>query len=227
MEKQSILLFVGGLPLHACDQNLSRYFRKFGSLDSAEVKRTPDGKSKGYGFVKFIKAEDALAALQPNIHQILGRQVTVEPAQDPKEREYLGKSRSIRKVVIWGIPSKLHGPEILASLARIGSVETITPISQSVGSGEFFCTVIMQDHEKSQALIQKSVLELRDGTILRVSGVSEANLSGFRTPQETSQKIRATNRSVHNSARGGLEAQSPTGRMGLSSRDQLKRSATE
>lgn len=184
MEQQPILLFVGGLPLHACDQNLSRYFRKYGPLDSAEVKRTSDGKSKGYGFVRFLKAGDARLTLKDMNHEILGRKVNLELAKDNQESTFVTKSRTSRKLVISRIPEHTSLHEILASLSKICPVEKITPIRVSENNGQRFCTVIMQEYQKSQDLVTASILKLKDGTILEITGGNESHLRGDQTSNQ-------------------------------------------
>lgn len=58
MEKDTTYtkIFVGGLPYHANDASLRKYFETFGDIDEAVVitdKQT--GKSRGYGFVSSFK----------------------------------------------------------------------------------------------------------------------------------------------------------------------------
>lgn len=182
MEQQPTLLFVGGLPLHACDQNLSKYFRKFGPLDSAEVKRTPDGKSKGYGFVKFIRAEDARSAMQTQNHIILGRAINLEIAKDPQENQFLAKARTNRKLMVSGIPGTTDLQEILASLSKVGAVEKLSHMKNAGSDGTFGCTAIMQDYQKAQDLIKLSYLVLKNGAFLHIAGVPDVNLGGDRVP---------------------------------------------
>jgi hypothetical protein len=57
------------------------YFSRFGTVTTAEVKRTPEGRSRGFGFINFAKlapgAEDDLFSSNP--HTIDGRAVDVLP----------------------------------------------------------------------------------------------------------------------------------------------------
>ena len=45
-------LFVGGLPYHTTDQELTQYFQQFGAIrEAAIILEKENKKSKGYGFV--------------------------------------------------------------------------------------------------------------------------------------------------------------------------------
>src|SRR3990167_7433769 len=93
------LLFVGGLPLHACDQNLTRYFRRFGPLDSAEVQRRSSGRSKGYAFLKMKNPADTLKVLYCNkAHMVLGKRISVELAEKPSW-SFLNQNKGSKYVV--------------------------------------------------------------------------------------------------------------------------------
>ena len=100
------LLFVGGLPLHACDQNLTRYFRRFGPLDSAEVQRRSSGRSKGYAFLKMKNPADTLKVLYCNkAHMVLGKRISVELAEKPSW-SFLNQNKGSKYVVeLSGIPA--------------------------------------------------------------------------------------------------------------------------
>jgi len=49
-------IFVGGLPYHTTDESLGQFFKKFGNIEEAVViNDRQTGKSRGYGFVIFLK----------------------------------------------------------------------------------------------------------------------------------------------------------------------------
>jgi len=56
------------------------YFSKFGEITTAEVKRNPDGRSRGFGFINFSRlSPDGEADLFRNPHSLDGRSVDVLP----------------------------------------------------------------------------------------------------------------------------------------------------
>jgi len=61
-------LIVNYLPLHFREKNLRKLFQEFGLIESCIImynrKNNRKGRSKGFGFVKFFRPEDAIAAVQ-------------------------------------------------------------------------------------------------------------------------------------------------------------------
>jgi RNA recognition motif-containing protein len=84
-------LFVGGLPWEATSSELQELFTKaeVGTVVSAEVKvDRMSGKSRGYGFVEMSTDEEAAEAIKMlNGTELGGRQIKVDEAQPPRERQ--------------------------------------------------------------------------------------------------------------------------------------------
>jgi len=80
-------VFVGNLAFRTTDQALQEAFSKYGDVKSGVI-ITRGRRSLGYGFVEFTSAEEAVSAVEKmNRVEIFGRQVKVEIAKDPAERE--------------------------------------------------------------------------------------------------------------------------------------------
>ena len=82
-------LFVGNLSWDARDEDLRTLFAECGEVTEAVVITERDsGRSKGFGFVTFAKAEEAAAAIEKfNEFEFMGRSLTVNEAQPPKPRK--------------------------------------------------------------------------------------------------------------------------------------------
>jgi RNA recognition motif-containing protein len=146
------MLFVGGLPLHACDQNLARYFRKYGPLDTIEVQRNLDGKSRGFAFIQYLRAADAQKAIDHAPHLLLGKSVSLQFALDSNIAASMTKMRQTRKLYLSEIPPQVQESDILTALSHLGSVEKL--ISPRFGiQSRGFCYVIMTNAEDYQYLI--------------------------------------------------------------------------
>jgi RNA-binding protein Musashi len=73
-------LFVGGLPQDCTDEELLQYFTAFGEV-KVEIKRQPDGRSRGFGFVYFPDDQvrsDVLSISVMDGHEIRGKKVDVK-----------------------------------------------------------------------------------------------------------------------------------------------------
>ncbi|KAI1713623.1 RNA recognition motif domain-containing protein [Ditylenchus destructor] len=77
---EEFAVFVGNLPSDATDDSLFKTFSKFGKIVHWEVKRDHNtNRSRGYGFVSFEKAEQAVQAVSGGPYILKGKTLRVEP----------------------------------------------------------------------------------------------------------------------------------------------------
>ena len=84
-------LFVGNINWNASKEDLEEVFGEFGELEEVILIKDENGRSKGFGFVTFVNADDAQTAIQKlNGHDIDGRPLFVNEArpQEKRERRY-------------------------------------------------------------------------------------------------------------------------------------------
>lgn len=82
-------LFVGSLDWKLRDQDLREAFEQFGELEYVRVimERDNPNRSRGFGYVTFINAEDAQKAMEAMNGQTLGsRPITVTEARPREDR---------------------------------------------------------------------------------------------------------------------------------------------
>jgi RNA recognition motif-containing protein len=80
----AVKLFVGGLSFSTTDEGLRAAFARHGTVESAQIVKGPDGRSRGFGFVEMAvpaEAEQAIAGL--NGTTLDGRTIRVEKAGAP------------------------------------------------------------------------------------------------------------------------------------------------
>jgi RNA recognition motif-containing protein len=179
------LLFVGGLPLHACDQNLTRYFRRFGPLDSAGVQRRPTGRSKGYAFIQFMHPADALKVLQTE-HTIMDQKVTVrvakKPNLDPAGLEW--NPRSTRTVLVQSIPIDMDLSQFIGWLSRYIKVEHFCPITVEPFFKTKQCYVIPKTVKEANKIIQMGQIFIEEGLTIEFKALNaKQNLVGAEGAQ--------------------------------------------
>lgn len=79
-------LFVGNISWGATDQDLKDLFGEFGDISEATIITDREtGRSKGFGFVTFVNAEDAEKALSLDKHELDGRPINVSEAKQREE----------------------------------------------------------------------------------------------------------------------------------------------
>ena len=71
-------LFVSNLSFETTWKELKDCFKQCGEVERADVKKYPDGRSRGFGTVRFLKASDAEAAIAKlNGSELQGREIEV------------------------------------------------------------------------------------------------------------------------------------------------------
>ena len=74
-------LYIGNLPFAMTDCELEQQLGKFGPVADVHVLRTPDGQSRGMGFVTMRDAADTAAVLEAGSFEYMGRRPYVRPAR--------------------------------------------------------------------------------------------------------------------------------------------------
>lgn len=75
-------VFVGGFPINTTENELRGHFEKHFRIREAKVIRSPEGVSKGYGFITFENEEEAEAVknMSPQKLEFKGRKLNLGPA---------------------------------------------------------------------------------------------------------------------------------------------------
>jgi cold-inducible RNA-binding protein len=81
-------LYVGNLSYNITSQALEALFAEYGQVKSAQVVMDRDtGRSKGFGFVEMVDANEAREAIEGlNLREVEGRSLTVNEARPREER---------------------------------------------------------------------------------------------------------------------------------------------
>merc|ERR1719361_1457745 len=73
-------VFVGGLRKSTSEDKVVAHFAKFGQVDNVDIKRLPDGTSRGFAFVKFVEKEAVDKVIEArSSHMIDNKWVAVRP----------------------------------------------------------------------------------------------------------------------------------------------------
>jgi RNA recognition motif-containing protein len=91
-------LFIGSLAYATTDDGLKAHFEQIGEVESARVITDRDsGRSKGFGFVQFVNADDNQKAIdQLDGKELDGRTISVglaRPKEDRPRRDFGGNDR--------------------------------------------------------------------------------------------------------------------------------------
>jgi len=129
-------LFVGGLSWETTQENLQRYFSRYGDvIDCVVMKNSESGRSRGFGFVTFSDPANVSLVLQSGPHQLDGRTIDPKPC-NPRSLQKPKRSNSYPKVFLGGLPSNITETDLRQYFQRFGKVMEV---------------VIMYDQEKKKS----------------------------------------------------------------------------
>ncbi|VDO30614.1 unnamed protein product [Haemonchus placei] len=75
--RRPVDLIVLGVSFKTTDEGFKKYFESYGTVSFAEIKRTAEGSSKGFGFVQMSTLEEQDKVLSVAVHMIDGRRCEV------------------------------------------------------------------------------------------------------------------------------------------------------
>ncbi|KAK6056255.1 hypothetical protein COOONC_06240 [Cooperia oncophora] len=90
MPRRPVDLAVLGLNYKTTDEDFKKYFETFGTVVFAQVKKNPDGSSRGYGFVQMSTLEEQDKIMETFDHTIDGRRCEIR-IPDKKRIDANGK----------------------------------------------------------------------------------------------------------------------------------------
>merc|ERR1719491_1107972 len=70
-ENKTLTIFIGGLRKTTDEEKVMAHFSKYGQVDKVDVKRLPDGTSRGFGFVKFTLQETVAKVAEARAHHMI------------------------------------------------------------------------------------------------------------------------------------------------------------
>ncbi|KAG4076202.1 hypothetical protein HA402_014751 [Bradysia odoriphaga] len=128
-------LFVGGLSWETTQENLQRFFSRYGEIvDCVVMKNNETGRSRGFGFVTFADPSNLNIVLQNGPHCLDGRTIDPKPC-NPRTLQKPRKGGGF-KIFLGGLPSNITETDLRHFFNRYGKVTEV---------------VIMYDQEKKKS----------------------------------------------------------------------------
>lgn len=129
-------LFVGGLSWETTQENLQRYFGRYGEvIDCVVMKNNETGRSRGFGFVTFADPDNVERALENGPHTLDGRTIDPKPC-NPRSLHKPKRTGGYPKVFLGGLPPNITETDLRSFFSRYGNVMEV---------------VIMYDQEKKKS----------------------------------------------------------------------------
>lgn len=145
-ENESTKIIVLQLSFSSTEDTVDQYFSKYGEIEKLDLKRYPDGSSRGFAFIIF-KSEDALnKVLSEQEHIIDNRTVTVEKARTRSEK------MQTNKIFIGKLPAGLTEDQMRCYFSKYGEIEKIEFVfHKQTNERKSFCFIEF----KSQDAVEK------------------------------------------------------------------------
>jgi RNA recognition motif-containing protein len=126
-------IFVGGLGLTVTDQQLcARFVQLFGFIAEARIMRFRDGRSRGFGFVKFNNHGDYNRALEMQKMDFDGNIIEFRPCISKDEASKEAKELRKRKLILYEIPTTTTKSQLLDYFNMYGEIVRVKIFLDSV-----------------------------------------------------------------------------------------------
>lgn len=96
-DKNATRVFVGGLRKTTSEDRIFAHFAKFGEVNKVELKRQPNGESRGFAFVKFVHLDTVDKVMEARTQHMIDNKWV-----DVKRHDNNASSSAPASVVAWG-----------------------------------------------------------------------------------------------------------------------------
>jgi len=124
---QSCKLLVRNLSYDTTDEDLKKYYEKWGTVEDCKIMRNKETKkSRGFGIIRYVKALEVDDAMGSRPHELDGR--TLEPHRG-SPREYSSKPEShhtCNEIFVGGWKPEIEEEDLRDYFGQYGTIEEIT-----------------------------------------------------------------------------------------------------
>ena len=151
-ENEATKIIVLQLSFSSTEETVHEYFSKYGAIEKLDLKRYPDGNSRGFAFIIF-QSEDALVqVLSIHDHTIDNRKVTVEKARTRSEK------MQTNKIFIGKLPGGLTEDQMRCYFSTFGEIEKIEFVfHKQTNERKSFCFIEFKSQEAVEKITESKV----------------------------------------------------------------------
>ncbi|XP_026467714.1 heterogeneous nuclear ribonucleoprotein 27C isoform X2 [Ctenocephalides felis] len=154
-------LFVGGLSWETTQENLQRFFSRYGEvIDCVVMKNSESGRSRGFGFVTFADPSNVNVVLQNGPHSLDGRTIDPKPC-NPRTLQKPKRGGGYPKVFLGGLPSNVTETDLRMFFGRYGKVmEVVIMYDQEKKKSRGFGFLSFEDEVSVERVTQEHFINL-------------------------------------------------------------------
>jgi len=158
-EIDSCKLLVRKLNYDTTEEELKEFYSTWGSVENcAVVKNKETGKSRGFGFVRYVKASMVDAAMAARPHSLAGR--TLEPHRSaPKEySEKMESHHTVNEIYVGKMVAEISEEDLRKYFGLYGNIEKVSiPKGKEDGELRGFAVVTFDDYDPVDVTCYKKV----------------------------------------------------------------------
>lgn len=187
-ENEACKIIVLQLSFNSTEDTVHEYFSQFGDIEKLDLKRYPDGSSRGFAFIVYVSEDSIDKVLSTTEHMIDKRKVTVEKAKTRSEK------MQTSKIFIGKLPSELTEESLRIYFSRFGEVDEVQFVfnKQTNNERKSFCFIQFKSPEAVEKITESKVPP--DSTRHTIDGFEIECKKKFEDNHPIQRKIKAIER---------------------------------
>ena len=180
-------IFVGRLNSNIEEIDLKNHFGQYGQVRSANIKRHPDGKTRGFGFVSFDSTYAVDAVLKDAYnHWINDVQVGVRLAENRRAESGWVGNKTTQGATIWvkGIPSDIGQADLENYFGPYGAISDFTFPKNSDDTHRGYCYITFENPSNADDVIGENPHTIGSESVEVVRPEGEGSFRDDRDPRE-------------------------------------------
>lgn len=177
-------LVVLNMPYTISEDDMRAYFDKFGELSFVQLKKKPDGSSRGYGFIRYVDMQDQKSCLAET-HVMGDRTLEVKIPQskaagmDEVVSFTSGAQRYSRRIHVGNVTARISRKDLEEYFGQFGPItDVFIPKETASRKNPNFAFLTFDDENDARALVESSQPHLVHGDTLNVMFASPIQKAG-------------------------------------------------
>jgi len=159
----SCKLLVRKLDWSTTEEELKEFYSKFGSVEDATVVKNKDtGKSRGFGFIRFVKASMVDDAMESRPHEIGGRKVEPHRSAPKEYSERVESHHTCNEIYIGKMVEEIDEDDLREYFGQYGNIEKIAIPKGDDGKFRGFAVITYDDYDPVDVTCYKRAHSIKD-----------------------------------------------------------------
>lgn len=197
-------VFVGSLNYTTNDETMREHFGKYGEIvDCVIMKESKSGKSRGFGFVTYLKSDMVDEMMKARPHKLDGRELETKRATPREEAGKPGAETSTKKLFVGGLKEGMNEEHLKEYFGKYGKIEDcIVMKDKESGKPRGFGFVSFDDYDPIDKIVLEKNHTVNSQTVAVKKALPKDQTNGNNRNQNDGNN-RGNFRNNNNNNRGG------------------------